>query len=207
MHQHYRYFVCDICDAGFVNHDTLSSHKVTHTKGTFACRHCPVVFDNVYKRRNHEIRHNKAGKLNKCHFCNEFFKDYNTKEIHLATVHGVAPAKHNCTACDRSFSSNSFLSAHVRRFHLMEKTHKCSECDRAFFRESHLKKHTLRHTGAKNYKCEVCSKQFTTKSILTRHMRIHNNDKRFKCTICEQAFVQKPSLNWHMKKHADTSST
>lgn len=150
--------------------------------------------------------HKKPGKLNKCHFCNEGFMHYITKELHLFTVHRVDPRKHNCTACERTFTSNSFLNAHVRRFHLMEKRYKCLECKSAFFRGCDLKKHMLIHTGAKDFKCTVCSKYFAKKSTLNQHMRIHNNDTRFKCTICGQAFVQKPSLIQHMRAKHDACS-
>lgn len=205
MHKHYRYFICDQCDAGFINHMALASHCLTHTTGTFVCRYCSISFDNVLKRRNHEMRrHTNTDKSHVCHICNEGFKEYVAKEMHLATFHGFNPRIYNCTACDRTFTAHSLLTVHIRRFHLMEKNHKCSECSRAFFRYNDLKKHMLIHTGVKDVKCEVCSKQFAKKSNLNQHMRIHNNDRRFKCTICSKAFVQKSSLDWHMRaKHSD----
>nr|XP_049704094.1 zinc finger protein 91 isoform X4 [Helicoverpa armigera] len=203
MHKHYRNFICEVCNAGFINHISLTRHAVIHTKGDFKCRYCSVVFDNVFKRRNHESRaHTHAGKTNICHFCNEGFKEYWLKELHLTKVHGVTPKIYNCSACEKTFSSPSLVKVHIRRFHMMEKNKKCPHCDRAFFRATDLKKHMLIHTGARDFKCEVCQKCFAKKSTLTQHMRIHNNDRRFKCEICDQAFVQKPSLTWHMRsKH------
>lgn len=205
MHKHYRNFICQVCDAGFINNITLSRHSVTHTKGSYKCRHCDSVFNNVFKRRNHEMRtHTNSG--NVCHFCNQSFKEYIAKEMHLSKVHNVT-RKYNCTACDRSFVTHSLLKVHVRRFHLMEKSCKCTQCDLAFFREGDLKNHMLTHTGVKNFKCEVCFKFYAKRSTLNEHMRIHNNDRRFKCNLCGQAFVQKSSLTWHMKsKHSKASS-
>ncbi|KAF9812370.1 hypothetical protein SFRURICE_005481 [Spodoptera frugiperda] len=179
MHKHYRNFICQVCDAGFINNITLSRHSVTHTKGSYKCRHCDSVFNNVFKRRNHEMRtHTNSG--NVCHFCNQSFKEYIAKEMHLSKVHNVT-RKYNCTACDRSFVTHSLLKVHVRRFHLMEKSCKCTQCDLAFFREGDLKNHMLTHTGVKEFKCEVCFKFYAKRSTLNEHMRIHNNDRRFKC--------------------------
>ncbi|XP_022818932.1 zinc finger protein 181-like isoform X3 [Spodoptera litura] len=207
MHKHYRHFICNVCDAGFINNISLSRHSVTHTKGSYKCRHCTSVFNNVFKRRNHEMRtHTNSGKPYVCHFCNQTFKEYIAKELHLSKIHNVA-RKYDCTACDRTFPTHSLLKVHVRRFHLMEKTCKCTECDQAFFRDGDLKKHMLTHTGVKEFKCEICSKFYAKRSTLNGHMRIHNNDKRFKCNLCGQAFVQKPSLTWHMKSKHSTSSS
>lgn len=205
MHKHYRNYICKECDAGFINCSTLTNHAIIHKKGTFVCRHCPNTFDSLLKRRTHEFRYHgqTGGKFNKCSFCNEGFKEFVQKEAHLVAVHGVTPRKYDCTACDRSFSDNSLLNIHVRRFHLQEKNYKCTDCGKAFFRNVDLKKHMLVHTGAKNFKCEICSKFFSTNYIRGQHMKIHNNDKRYKCTLCNKAFVQKPHLKKHLKKHAD----
>lgn len=204
MHKHYRYHVCEECDVGFINLASLKNHAMVHKKGNFVCKHCPLVFDKMSKRSHHQtFAHKEESEINKCDFCNQGFRNAIHKRAHLVAKHGVAPLKYDCKTCDRTFSSSSRLSVHVRRFHLQERLHKCSECDKRFFRTSDLKSHLLVHTGAKNYKCEVCSKFLATQSILNKHMRIHTNDRRFKCAICEQAFIQKPSLNWHMKKHAN----
>uniref|UniRef100_A0A2A4K7B4 C2H2-type domain-containing protein n=1 Tax=Heliothis virescens TaxID=7102 RepID=A0A2A4K7B4_HELVI len=191
MHTHFRNYVCEICDAGFINKGCLSRHTNIHRKGVFPCSFCCKVFDTNIKKRVHERVHTSSKSLNRCGYCNEGFKEHHLKEVHLFEVHGVSRMDYKCTACDRGFDTKRKLRIHVKRDHLLERKHKCLYCDMSFFTRYDVKKHMITHTGEKEFQCPVCLKAFGRKSTLVEHLRIHNDDRRFKCQHCGMAFVQK----------------
>ncbi|XP_047039358.1 gastrula zinc finger protein XlCGF26.1-like isoform X4 [Helicoverpa zea] len=204
MHKHFRNYVCEICDAGFINKGCLTRHANIHRKGVFPCSFCCKVFDTNVKKKVHERVHTSSKSLNRCGYCNEGFKEHHLKEQHLFEVHGVSRMEYKCNACDRGFDSKRKLRIHVKRDHLLERKHKCLYCDSRFFTGYDVKKHMIIHTGEKEFECPVCLKAFARKSTLVEHLRIHNDDRRFKCTHCGMAFVQKCSLKGHLRsKHGE----
>lgn len=204
MNKHYRNYVCDVCDAGFVNISGIRLHKSIHKTGTYNCSKCNMIFDTKAKRNRHvktkhtkEIRHT-------CGYCKESFNDYRKKEAHLIAAHGLTQPKLKCQACDKLFDHQKRLAVHVKRDHLMERPHACTVCEKKFFALGELRNHMTKHTGERPYKCEVCMKAYGLAKTLREHMRIHNDDRRFKCEHCGQAFVQKCSWRSHMKsKHGE----
>ncbi|XP_063632105.1 zinc finger protein 431-like isoform X9 [Cydia splendana] len=203
MKSHYRNYVCDICDAGYVTHANLRTHQKTHENGDNQCKECNQVYNTKSKLANH-IRsvHKGQSKRYKCVHCGEKFCSLVMKNNHLVKKHGVAPKRAKCTACDKVFSNNSSLRTHYTTFHLMIKRFKCSLCNMEFSYSHDLNRHMLKHTGNRDFKCDICQKAYARKSTLTQHMMIHNNDRRYKCDHCEMAFVQKCTLNSHIRaKH------
>lgn len=206
MNTHYRNFVCDVCDAGFVNSMNYSNHMHTHDTGIFNCEHCPQVFDTKLKLKAHErLLHSDKGPIqHRCAYCNENFGDYKKKMAHLAAMHGIKIPPVKCEACDKVFKDKQSLSVHVRRDHLMDRRYKCTECDKSFFKTSDYKHHLLKHSGLRSYKCDVCSKAFGRAYTLREHMKIHDNVRMFKCDYCNHKFIQKCSWKCHMKtKHGE----
>lgn len=205
MHSHYRNYICDVCDTGFITHGSFSRHRSTHLKGVFPCSYCSKVFDTMLKKRSHQrCNHTHTDVLNRCAFCNKGFKDYHTKELHMSEVHGLKTPEYKCNACDRSYTTKRKLRIHVKKDHLLERTHKCVICDMRFFYPHDVKKHMLTHTGEREFQCEICLKSYGRKSTLSSHMRIHNNDRRFECQFCGMSFIQKCSWKGHLKtKHGE----
>ncbi|KAJ8705668.1 hypothetical protein PYW08_012714 [Mythimna loreyi] len=194
MHSHYRNFVCNVCDAGFVTQGSMTRHRSTHSTGVFPCSYCPKIFDTQLKKRSHErCNHTHTDVLNRCGYCNKGFRDYHCKELHISEVHGVKPILYKCNACDKCYSTKRKLRLHEKRDHLLERRYKCLTCDMRFFSSHDVKKHMIIHTGEKEFQCEICLKAFGRKSTLNSHMRIHNNDRRYKCEYCGMSFVQKCS--------------
>lgn len=201
MHSHYRNYICNICDSGFINSLTYTNHMLTHSNGAFKCDFCPLVFETKNKQRLHARKHSKISMIFRCGYCSETFSSYRQRENHLALAHGQAQ---KCQACNRDFKNARALTDHVKRNHLMEKTRQCPECDMSFFSKKELNSHMVKHTGLRSYKCTVCSKCFGRPYTLSEHMKIHNNVRRFKCEHCGQAFVQKCSWRGHMRsKHGE----
>jgi hypothetical protein len=205
MNTHYRNYICEVCDAGYVTRCMLANHGEAHKTGQFKCRHCDKVYDTLRKRRSHEkCVHIYMNMLNKCGYCNEKFKDYRIKEKHIVQVHGIASIELKCQACEKTFPSQRALNTHTKRDHLLERRHKCQHCDMKFYNGNELKNHIVKHTGVKLFQCNVCLKSYGRKKTLAEHMRIHADDRRFKCEHCGQSFVQKCSWRGHMRsKHGE----
>ncbi|CAG4958896.1 unnamed protein product [Colias eurytheme] len=206
MNVHYRNYICDVCNAGFVNRCMLARHAESHRLGSFKCMFCPKIFDTLRKKRSHEKCVHTHSVLNRCGYCNEKFRDYRKKEKHLIAVHGAVNVETKCQACDRTFTNQKEYNSHVKRLHLMDKRHKCPECDMAFFTTGELRDHVVKHTGTRQFECEVCHKTYGRRKTLLEHLRIHKDDRRFKCEHCGQAFVQKCSWRGHMRKRVRLKS-
>ncbi|CAH2062234.1 unnamed protein product, partial [Iphiclides podalirius] len=200
MNGHYRNFVCDVCDMGFVNQHRLRSHQRTHEVGTFRCRRCDKVFGTRVRRACHEkYTHNSAARYTTgCPQCEQSFTSYYRRNRHMREAHNAAAASYRCNVCDKTFILKSKLTSHIKKVHLMERDHECPVCGRGFFIKQSLDEHMVKHGGERVFECTVCHKAYARKKTLREHMRIHNNDRRFKCALCGLAFVQKCSLKSHM---------
>lgn len=204
MNVHYRNYICQTCDAGFVSEQILFSHEKVHQTGQFKCDHCELIFETKLKRLNHVKRLHDKVAFHKCGYCNERFRENFMKVAHMSKVHGIEDSKIKCQACDKLFSTTHAYRIHTRRDHLMEKSHKCTQCDMAFFDSNRLTMHMVKHTGVKEFQCEVCQKFYSRRKVLWEHMKIHNNIRRHKCELCGMTFVQKCSWRGHMKsKHGE----
>ncbi|XP_022818941.1 zinc finger protein 93-like isoform X11 [Spodoptera litura] len=200
MNVHCRNYICDYCDAGFVNKQIIQFHIGTHKTGTFKCDRCSKVFDTLQKKKSHERSvHIHASLRNKCRYCTQKFTSCRLRDTHMVKVHGVQLKALKCQACDKSYNNDNALSIHIKRDHLMERPHKCTQCDMKFFSPSELTHHMVKHTGVKEFKCAICLKSYGRKKTLREHMRIHNDDRRFKCKHCGRTFVQKCSWKGHMR--------
>ncbi|XP_048003779.1 PR domain zinc finger protein 5-like isoform X5 [Leguminivora glycinivorella] len=203
---HFRNYVCDVCDSGFINRRMQGAHAKTHLTGKFECSTCSKVFDTVLKLKSHERQVHTTIMYNKCGHCSEKFKDFKQKRKHLEDVHGIKKEKSKCKACDKSFSSLSALGVHVKRNHLIERHHKCGQCDMAFYSIRELEQHLVKHSGTREFQCDVCYKFYGLRKTLVEHMRIHTNDRRFECPHCGMTFVQKCSLKGHLRsKHSEST--
>ncbi|XP_063632097.1 zinc finger protein draculin-like isoform X2 [Cydia splendana] len=200
MNKHFKNYICDICNAGFVIKASLRSHKRAHQNGDFQCDQCPQIYNTIVRLRYHiRYAHQGQDKRHKCAYCGEKFAGLIMKNNHEVKEHGVAPKLAKCKACNKTFRNNQSLRVHYKVHHLMIKNYKCSYCEMSFPTSSDLRDHTVKHTGARDFKCEICQKAYGRKVTLVQHMRSHNNDCRHKCTHCSMAFVQKCALKSHMR--------
>lgn len=160
MSTHYRNFVCDICDAGFITRCNLAEHSGIHKSGVFNCNFCEKSFDTLRKQKAHQ---------------NCIHND------HISKIHGVQILALKCEACERTFPNQLSLRTHMKRDHVKERRYECTECNMKFFRTYHLQQHIVKHTGAKDHKCEICLKEFSRKKALNEHMKkLHMQEKQRK---------------------------
>ncbi|XP_041968474.1 zinc finger protein 99-like isoform X3 [Aricia agestis] len=203
MHTHYRNYICEVCNAGYMNITDLKRHAAAaHVTGAVKCGLCDKEFKTLNKRKYHEkLVHNRF--CHKCGYCQEMFNCYRKKEKHLYEAHGVSPPMIKCQVCDQSFVGQRRLTTHVKKVHLMDKPHKCTECEKTFFTKAELQNHHVKHTGLRQFLCDYCLKTFPRKKSLREHVKIHKDDRRFKCEHCGLAFIQKCSWRSHMRSKHD----
>ncbi|XP_063837062.1 zinc finger protein 615-like [Ostrinia nubilalis] len=209
MNGHYRNYICEVCDMGFINKHRLKNHQRTHDIGTFKCSYCDKVFTTRVRKACHEkYTHNTSARYTtNCPHCDQSFTSYYQRNRHMFKEHNQVAASYKCNICVKSFILKSKLTSHIKKVHLMERNHICAECGQGFFIKQSLDEHMIKHNGERVFKCTVCHKAYARKKTLREHMRIHNNDRRFKCGVCGSAFVQKCSLKSHMlSNHAITLS-
>ncbi|XP_063632130.1 zinc finger protein ZFP2-like [Cydia splendana] len=200
MNGHYRNYICNVCDMGFINKHRLKNHERTHDLGTYKCEFCDKVFSTRVRKMCHEkYTHNSNARYTtNCPHCDQSFTSYYQRNRHMFTEHNTVAASYKCNICDKNFILKSKLTSHIKKVHLMERNHICPECGQGFFIKQSLDEHMIKHNGERVHKCNVCLKAYARKKTLREHMRIHNNDRRFKCGVCGLAFVQKCSLKSHM---------
>lgn len=198
MHVHYKNFVCEVCDAGYVNAGALSRHAEAHENGSYKCKYCPKVFNTERKKKAHERVVHVLTALYRCGYCFQMFKDYERKELHLSEMHGVKPIVYQCNACDRTFAMRKQLRMHIKREHLMDKRHRCDECDMRFFTITDLKRHSSKHAGVR-HPCSVCLKTYASVRTLKTHMQLHMDERTLKCDHCTKSFSKKTGLKAHLR--------
>lgn len=204
MSIHYRNYVCEVCDMGFINQRHLSAHRMIHKGGSFKCDFCPKVYGTRQVKRTHEKMYHSNANTLKCGYCSETFRWYINKEKHLAEVHNIKTGVVKCQACEKTFGTRANLTAHVKRHHLIYKPYVCEICDMKFGERIQLMNHMVSHGGDRVYKCEICLKGYARLNTLRDHMKIHSEDNRFKCEHCDQEFVQKGRWKGHMRsKHGE----
>merc|ERR1712179_691288 len=78
-----------------------------------------------------------------------------------------------CQYCDKTFSVQRYLDAHVKRTHADIKVHKCSECEKSFTLLHNLKKHIEDiHSDQRENTCEFCGKKFSRVDNLNEHIKL-----------------------------------
>nr|XP_026489389.1 zinc finger protein 184-like [Vanessa tameamea] len=165
MNGHYRNYICDVCDMGFINKHRLKNHQRIHEIGTFKCEFCDKVFTTRVRKMCHEkYTHNNASRYTtNCPHCDQSFNSYYQRNRHMFKEHNIAAATYKCNICDKSFILKSKLTSHIKKVHLMERNHICTECGQGFFIKQSLDEHMVKHNGERVFKCTVCHKAYARK--------------------------------------------
>lgn len=117
----------------------------------------------------------------------------------------VPEKQFQCTWCEKSFTTNTFLDVHLRT-HTSELSYPCNACDRSFISRANLSRHQISHRGERPYKCPVCEKSFVIRSKLKIHLRNHTGERPYQCSECEKTFTSHTYLTLHQKTHAQERS-
>ena len=115
----------------------------------------------------------------------------------------MAPGKHTCTDCSKTFTARSSLTRHTSAVHGSQRPlHHCSACSRAFASKSNLKRHvaTVHEGRLKSFACGECTGKFSTKHASQRHVSaVHLHERDHVCERCRRGFNLASTLRHHAR--------
>ena len=107
-------------------------------------------------------------------------------------------SKFQCPQCDKLFSHNTSVHAHIRSVHEGVK-YACNQCDYQATRQDHLTRHIQSvHEGVK-YACNQCEKQYTDQGTLTKHIQSVHDGFRYACNQCDYQATTQGHLTRHIQ--------
>lgn len=228
-HSDVRPYKCAVCERAFKRSSELSSHMQIHRSVTYACETCSFTTTNKVSLRTHDRRVHQRDLRYRCEQCGKGFMSNYDLEDHKASHLGTK--SFICEYCGNAYSQKSYLIAHKRVIHGIQRTapkqHRCDLCSRSFasehslrnhatlhsqrflcaqcgkgFATNHaLKLHSRKHTGERPYQCKQCVKAFARSAALRVHRLTHTGERPYVCDLCGQSFTQRSSMMVHRRKH------
>ena len=140
-----RPYVCQDCNATFVNKGVLIVHMRKHTgERPFVCPHCESAYAQKSNLKAH-LRSHTGEKPYKCKHCETCFTTSSSLTRHIRLHTGEKPYK--CFAMKPALQPCP-LTRHIRQ-HTGEKPCNCKHCETCFTTSSSLTRHIRLHTGEK----------------------------------------------------------
>lgn len=149
-----------------VKSENESSPKV---KRPFKCETCEATFLIHSEYNKHTKTHGKN--RFQCSTCNKWFAKRYLLNAHHKTHTGAK--NHECTMCQKRYTSQSNLDRHIRVFHCQERQHKCTTCHKMFSQLSSLRLHQSVHMAERKFSCDICNNTFKTEVHLKLHKKRH----------------------------------
>ena len=239
---------CPECDFVASSKWNLGKHREKH-QGLTTCVPCDRVFSTVQSLKRHQQSIHKGSDEEETEeeveeeeeeeeedgvsSGNDETYDENQMDTESSDGHNSSEGdqeykSNSCHKCDKSFSREDALKAHIKYVHENPWSQKCQYCGDRFTYPRNLRNHmTTKHgNDSNNYEdnssedeetikedcevtehaCHLCKKIFTAKNNLKRHIKhIHENPQRFKCNICSKRFNWSHDLKNHMRITHDRS--
>uniref|UniRef100_A0A915KKP8 C2H2-type domain-containing protein n=1 Tax=Romanomermis culicivorax TaxID=13658 RepID=A0A915KKP8_ROMCU len=124
---------------------------------------------------------------------------------------------HNCPICQKYFTHDGNLQAHIKAVHYGEKRQrrtnkfKCEICFKSLCSKRSYDEHKNTHFNCRPFKCSMCPYAAASQMTLRRHnlrQHVSKKDWHYRCPYCPCAFVEPTSYQSHIQhKHAGLSGT
>lgn len=192
-------YKCDQCGRGFSTRLNLTVHQNNH-KGLkpFQCEVCGNNFTRLHYMRRHRRILHEHPGSHVCHICQRVFSFDCSLKAHLKRHNGEHRVA--CDICGKNVSNTS-LTLH-RRVHSGERPYDCRTCGKSYTNKQILNEHALIHRQTKSFVCNACGKLFVTNRQLSRHLKIHSKSRIiYRCQHCVRTYVSKYRLKAHVRKH------
>ena len=131
--------------------------------------------------------------------CKEDFKLKALLINHITTKHENYKL-HDCSQCDRQYTSARGLQQHLYSFHERKKSgsYDCFFCGDLFLQESKLKHHIKIKHKDRNYECLECKASYKSQWSLHMHIEHVHEGKRYQCSDCGQVYDSLTKLDTHI---------
>uniref|UniRef100_A0A8C6YEN2 Zinc finger and AT-hook domain containing n=2 Tax=Naja naja TaxID=35670 RepID=A0A8C6YEN2_NAJNA len=216
---------CEYCGKLFWYQVHFDMHVRTHTREHLHyCSQCNYssITKNCLKR--HVIQKH-SNILLKCptEDCDYSTPDKYKLQAHLKVHSELDKKSYACPVCEKSFSEDRLIKAHIKTNHPEVSMHtiskivgrrvqlkgligkravKCPYCNFYFMKNgSDLQRHIWAHEGIKPFKCSLCEYATRSKSNLKAHMNRHSTEKTHLCDRCGKKFKSKGTLKSHKLLH------
>jgi KRAB domain-containing zinc finger protein len=201
---------CSTCGKSFQHLKGLMVHAIVHsTERPFSCNGCGRTF----KQQMHLSRHRMACGNTKTVATTPAKKRRLSLPNSKVSGEGVvSPSngqqQHDCTQCDKSFSSVGLLKLHGTR-HSNERPHAC-HCGKTFKMAGHLASHMKRH---QNEELSANNESPPSKAVPATALNgdasktfqpmdaTEYEEDRFACRLCGLGFANEIQLGQHVESH------
>ena len=104
-----------------------------------------------------------------------------------------------CDQCEKVFSRNQHLQAHIAAIHEENSRFECKECKKRFTISHNLKRHMESvHEKLRKYQCDMCEKTYSESRDLKSHKAVvHGIGEPISCHLCPKIFTK----TCHLKSH------
>ncbi|XP_313707.6 zinc finger protein 585A isoform X1 [Anopheles gambiae] len=214
-------FTCNLCDRTFQRKHNLEKHRCLYyeqlehsntseqqgagVNGTELqqCSHCQFRTTSSQELETHQQRIHQSDMEPSepvyCMLCDRRFSSISGLKYHLKRHTGIKAFA--CLYCEKTFTANSNLNAHIRSVHSARKDYRCDECNESFTTKDHLNKHQRsRHRQERAFVCGECGKNYLQRSHLNEHVAASHREDRYLCHVCNGSYVSKSSLKRHQQQ-------
>ena len=217
-----------LCNVTFRTYSGLNTHMMRHDNDRpYKCDQCENAYTHRSGLKRHLLAHTGA-KPYGCVLCEQKFSERSACKRHMKNIHSEAidrpitrqqekqdnfdvkshdvklpesasdMTSHDCSICDKSFSSDVRLMRHVIGHEKKLEPYQCVVCNVVCESSLHRSKHM---DGHKRHVCKICGLRFKRNATLVKHMNRHLAKKPHTCKYCRQGFDTHEDLMQHIKTH------
>jgi len=132
------------CSKEFTTEGKLDKHLKKHEEKRHMCGFplCGKQFSFRHELLEH-VKEEHAPKQTICTICEKEFKDLQSLQLHLRTIHKTENKVFRChfDGCNKCYTNKRNLDDHIKTTHLKTKQFKCDICQRVLKHKASLRRH------------------------------------------------------------------